>query len=230
MTKSRSMISIASAILVALAMAAPVGAQLASPRRAVRYKAINRTMYLRNVGAPDDTGSCSFDDEFLSDKDGPDAGNGCAFLLSSSAPATDATGDPLETGAFDFTEVWPAQAPNVKLPFIANAKKHITGKIAISSVLPLQASKLDVVVTLNGKALPAFKIDTGAKPGDHFFSGSPAPSYDVNIPIPASFNKKSIKSLSLAVSWRQTVNAGGSTWVEMDNPASYITIPALKKI
>jgi hypothetical protein len=113
---------------------------------------------------------------------------------------------------------------------IANAKKHITGKIAVNNNGPVQALKLDVTVNINGTDLETFTIDPGPGPsGATGITGDPAPAYDIDIPIPATLNKKAIRDMTLTLRWRQNASVIGS-WVEMENPASYIEVPTFRKV
>lgn len=231
MGKLRQMLLVSSAVTLVFALVAPSGAALGATTGKVRYTSITRKLFLRNPAAPDDTGGCTTSTEILSDEDGTDPGNGCAMVLTTTAPvAENAPTDPTPDKDLTFTETFVGAKPNVKLPMIINAKKHITGTIAITSLTPVQAAKLDVIVTLNDTALESFSIDPGPTTGTEFFDGDPSPAYDIDIPIPAELNKKAVKSLSLTVQWRQAIDVGGSVWVEMENPASYIQVPALRKV
>jgi hypothetical protein len=167
-----------------------------------------RDLFLRNTSS-DCAGYA------LNEVDGADPGNGCSFIFGSLA------GLPGFEEAF--VETYPLDPENTQLPITLDASRPITGQLVISSITP-NAYVLDVVVTLGETQLPAFRVDGGAYTGSWFFDGGK--SFPLTIPIPPELDKKDITDASVKVIWRRYPVNAVSTWTELDDPPSKITVPA----
>ena len=172
---------------------------------------VDRQLFLRN---DDDTDCVHI---FLSDTDGPDAGNFCAYQAW--APKEVA-------GEFRDNYFIEEDTNRVKLPITIDASKPLTGTIAIGTVTPNNI-QIDVIVTLGGTTLPAKHIDTGAYTGSTLLES--APTFPISIPIPAALDKTDINTATVSIVWGQELNVGGTVWLELDDPATSITIPAYDK-
>jgi hypothetical protein len=181
--------------------------------------------FLRHNGDPDN--ECSLESEFLSRTDGPDSGNGCTYSLSPLAPVAQALPSDPTGGMLFMKEIFPARFPRGTATRYLDARKKIQGEIAIASVTPFPAVKLDIVATVNGRKLPPFHLDTGVKPTPSVFADEPAATFPVRIPLPGRLQGRPLRSLKLTVIWRQSASVLGSTWIEMERPSSYVDIPTL---
>ena len=205
--RSRTRIAVA-VVTAAVSLGVSTGQALAAAAGGSALPApVNRTLFLRNS----DSANCA--DYHLSDADGPDAGNGCAKLLGFLSPV-DAVGP--------FEDAYPT-SDEVAVPITVDASKPVTGQLAIVSVFP-NALQFDIVVKLGNVTLPAKVVDAGVYANSWFLDD--AVVFPFSIAIPASLDKKDVDSAEIKVVWHRDVNAAGSTRIELEDPASYFTVPA----
>ncbi|MFN2544417.1 MAG: hypothetical protein ABR600_07590 [Actinomycetota bacterium] len=201
-------LTLVAAITAILAMAIQTGAALAGPDDPPAKT--DHQLFLRN----DDSASCLH--IYLSDSDGPDAGDSCAWPVWT----------PPEVA--DWQDDYPAEADTgeVSLPITIDATKPITGSIAIGTLTPNDV-QLDVYVQLDATRLGPYHVDTGPYASSFFLDS--APTVPISIPIPAALDKKDVSSVTVSIVWGQELNVGGSVWLELDAPPTSVTIPAYDK-
>jgi hypothetical protein len=170
-----------------------------------------RDVFIRNTSGTD---NC-FDpgQMYLGDSDGPDSGNGCSFTFGTLSA----------TGLEEFSEVYELRPGAVALPLTLDASRNIEGQLSIVSVTP-NAYIADVTVTINGQALPKQTIDPGPAVYNWLLDGGTA--HPLSIDIPDSLDKVDVTTASVTVTWRRQLNVAGSVWTELEDPASFLTIPA----
>jgi hypothetical protein len=166
----------------------------------------DREIFLRRDG---DGTTCG--ETFISESDGTDGGNGCSFTFGMLAVAGQ-----------DFTELYGNTKDQVNVPLTLDASRNITGMIAVTSVTP-NAISFDVKVTLGTQTLTQSVV--GEPYTGSWFLDAPI-EYPVNIDIPASLDRIDASEVSVAITWKQQVNVAGSTWTELEDPASFISIPS----
>lgn len=148
-------------------------------------------------------------------QDTEDPGSGCEFIAQ---PAQELL---IATGQGALTRDWPADEG---LPFILDAKKKITGEIALRGAAAVQA-KVDLVLTavIGGESV---EIATGSTvAGNGAVTGQTGPiilTFELE-PDPA-FDGKTVEGLSLNTATRGVTVA---TYIALDNPASFLVVPVL---
>ena len=163
----------------------------------------DRKMFLRRPACANGT----TDRMYLSVADGADT-SGCTLLLQTLA----------STNQFDFTETYKTEGETnaiTGLPIALDATKPLTGSIAIRGTLP-NALVIEVGVQLNDTIFlgPAtFNGSPGATGGD----------FALSFPLSADLDKIDVTSVKVTVVLKQSV---GLAYTSLDNPASFITIPA----
>jgi hypothetical protein len=112
------------------------------------------------------------------------------------------------------------------LPLVLDASKPATGKLYITSFVGRSAgpATLDVTISVQtgGKS-----VDVGSATVDYLVTPAQAwVEVPFEIDVPANLNKKKITSLQMRTVARGFAPLQG--YYEMENPASFITIPAFK--
>lgn len=164
-----------------------------------------RDLFFRYDGTADSCG-----ETYISEIDGPDAGNGCTFIFGS-----------LSLAGEEFVASYADSRGEVAYPITVDASRSISGTVYIASVTP-NAVVFEVRVLLGSEVLST-EVDAGPYAGSWFLGG--AQGYDFEIPIPESLDKQDVDVVQVDFVWKRYVNAL-STWMEHDDPASLLTIPA----
>jgi hypothetical protein len=197
-------LSLLAAMLAVIPLANQAGASVAD---LTPPQPIDRQLFLRN----DDSANCVH--MYLSDENGPDDGNFCAYVIWA----------PPEVSTFEDNYVTDPDMGAVQLPITLDASKPLTGTIAVGMLHPNDV-QLDVYVTLGTTRIGPIHVDTGLYTNSALL-GAP-PTFPISVAIPAALDKTDIDNVTVSIDWGQEVNAGGSVWLELDDPATSITIPA----
>jgi hypothetical protein len=112
-------------------------------------------------------------------------------------------------------------AGEVAYPLTLDASRNIEGTIAIDSVTP-NAMVFDVRVKLGGQTLTQ-TIDGGVY-ANSWIVDAPV-LFPVSIDVPDELDTMDIGSIEVDIVWKQWVNVAASTWIEHDDPASFISLP-----
>ncbi len=145
-------------------------------------------------------------------KDTPDPGSGCEFVFQ---PAQEVL---VAAGQEKLSRDWPASAGP---PFVLDASRPVTGEIALRGGAMAQAY-VDILLTGSTRGRGTEIVNgitekvNGAYPGTVIaeFSLEPAKKLD----------KKVFTRLNLNTATRGVTAA---TWIELDNPPSFIVVPVL---
>ena len=167
----------------------------------------SRNLYLRY------TAGCGV--RYTSETDGPDAGNSCQGQTAI-----------LTLAGQSFTRDFPADPAEVELPITIDASRNITGQMHINSETlgvgtPANWVQLDVVVRLGSTSLTQ-SFDSGPYTGART-------TFTLDLDVPASLDKVDINEASVDLVWHRVIhlpNGAYHTYVELDDPASFVTIPS----
>ncbi len=204
------------AIAVALALGLLAGAMVA-PAEAGKKKKKKKLvaseakffMHWDDDGAGGCGGMVHMD---LEDKEDP--GSGCEFVAQ---PANEVL---IMAGQEALTRDWPASAG---LPLILDAGRPILGEISIRGAAG--QGTVDVVLTgsVGGESV---ELGTAKAPFQVVASGQTGAAIaKFEITPPAGLNQKTLTSLNVNTTVRG-VTVG--TYIELDNPPSFVTIPSFK--
>lgn len=191
--------SLAVAILTGIVFAA-LGAPMTAQSKTKELK-----LFLRW----DDDGAGGCGATYLSPEDAPDAGSGCAFIFQPAQEVFAASGQPV------LTHEWPGL---LEKPVTIKAGKAV-GSFMVSAYVAAQSTlELELrASTANGS------VTIGSFVSDPF---NVAPTQMVpvefELDIPKALVNKKITSLSMSTTFR---GASAQTYIELDNPAAYITLP-----
>jgi hypothetical protein len=201
--------------LIAGSLAAPAMAKKKKPRKPAAVQ-VDQKFFLRR----DDCGGDA-DNPHLSVVDAPDAGNGCGNY---------AYGAPNEViGNVDvpFAEVFPTTDG---VPFVLDGSKEIKGSLTYDGLhgkaenpVALGAGVHHIDIVLTG-TVGGTSTEVGTASGE--FTATPGTdqyTVDFSIKPESSLDKASFSSLELSL----TVRGPGTmaSFLEMDDPASFITVP-----
>ncbi len=195
-----------SRLLTTAVLAIALGAVGATSSFAAAPTQTTKSLFLRNTAS-----GCS--GKALTAVNGANAGNGCTNLIGSLSYVpglgyvTTNTYSTLDDAA-------------AKLPITVDASKPLTGQLSISTQNPTQY-KVDVTVTMNDVRLPTVTVDSGMMTNIYFTSGK-GTAFPFSIAIPAELDKVDVTSVSVEL--KETYL--GAAWIELNNPASFLTIPA----
>ncbi|HVM11555.1 MAG TPA: hypothetical protein VM638_03640 [Actinomycetota bacterium] len=162
-----------------------------------------RNLYLRWDGTDDSCGAT-----YLSDNNGPDEGNGCAFVagIASVTPDED-----------DFTVSYSSGA-EVATPITIDATRRITGTMGYVHAAP-DAPIFDIEVLFDDQVVGRQRYNPGPQVG--LFARR---QFNLDIPIPQSWHQKDVSSVTLNWHFQQSLSVA-STWVEHENPVSFMRLP-----
>lgn len=159
-----------------------------------------RTLYLRRLQCPGDG--------FLSDTSGPDDGNSCVTFpqwLLTPLPPED-----------DYSDSFPSRAA-IQTPLTVDASRNVTGEINIRGNTDTPNWQVfDVEVRIGSITLPRQRFD------DNTPQLTSSRTLNVDIDIPERLDKTDVERVEVTVYYQQHVG----TWVELDNPESFIHVPA----
>ena len=159
----------------------------------------------------------------LSIVDGTDEGNGCgSYLQGSGNEVMIAAGDP--EGLVDV--IWTATDG---IPFVLDVSKELKGAITLESDgLPpafIGAGPAELEVILTGTSGGATKTLGSAVIEHTVTPGEGSHTYEFSLKLDAALAKAQFSSLDLVTRVRGA--AANHGFFELDDPASYITIPTL---
>lgn len=148
----------------------------------------------------------------LEDKEDP--GSGCEFIAQ---PANELL---IATGQEALSRDWPASAG---LPLILDASRPIVGEISIRGLAG--KGSVDVVLTgsVDGESV---ELGTASAPFEVVASGQTGAAIaKFEITPDEGLNQKTLESLNLNTTVRGVTVA---TYIELDNPPSFVTVPSFK--
>lgn len=185
--------------LVLATVAAPIAAQSKPAAKGLK-------LFLRW----DDDGSGGCGATYLSVQDAADGGNGCAFTFQAAQEVLTAA------GVGPLTHEWPGLLPK---PVKVLAGKA-TGSFTVRAYAAAQSTlELELRATTSSGSVT---IGTFTSAPFNATRNLPA-MIDFELPIPKSLVNKKVESFSLSTTFR---GVGAQTYIELDNPAAFITIPA----
>lgn len=201
--------------LIAGSLAAPAMAKKKKPRKPAAVQ-VDQKFFVRRDDCAGDA-----DNPHLSITDGPDGGNGCGGTVD---------GLPNEViGQVDVpaTETFPATDG---VPFVLDASKDITGSLTYDAFhgdstnpVGLGAGVHDVEILLTGTAAGS-SVEVGTASGTYTATpGTDQYTVTFTIKPDAALDKASFETLELTT----TVHGAGffAQFLELDDPASFVTIP-----
>lgn len=193
--------------LLAGAMAAPAEAGKKKKKKLVASEA-KFFMHWDDDGAGGCGGAVHMD---LEDKEDP--GSGCEFIAQPANEVLIAAGQGLSRD-------WPASAG---LPLILDATRPIVGEISIRGL----AGRGSVDVVLTGLVDDeSVELGTASAPFQVVASGQTGAAIaKFEITPDAALNQKTLTSLNLNTTVR---GATVATYIELDNPPSFVTVPSFK--
>ena len=196
--------------LIALALVGGVvagGLSTADAKKKVVLKASQQKYFMRWDGDGQTCGA-----NFLSVKDAPDGGNGCEFTFQ---PAQEVL---IASGQGALARDWAARDG---LPFVLNTAKPIKGQINVFEVASV-AGQLEIVLSgMSGGSA----VELGSKVVDVPTAPMDVATVEFAIKPPKKFNKKIFTGFNMNLVQRGVA----LSYMELDDPASSVTIPTFKR-
>lgn len=191
--------------IVTILAGALVVANLAGPIAAQSKPAKQLKLFLRWDG--DGAGGCG--PTYLSTKDAPDEGNGCAFIFQAAQEAFIAAGQP------PLVHEWPGLLPKPA----TLQKGALKGEFTVEAYAAAQAT-LEVVARATTSS---GTVEIGTFTSDPIIS-----AYNRQVPvsfelaIPKGLVGKKVTGISLSTTFR---GVSAQPYIELDAPASFVTVP-----